>query len=148
RCRRMGRGVADLARGPGIHQRRCQHQHRHDHDPVAGHPRWRSKSVHRGESAELHTHDLPDADSDMKPGAHMSAVMRRPMTGFSLVELMVALTLSLILTAGALSILYSTKLTSAENERVARIQEAARTAFELIKQDSRASGYAGFSRPH
>ncbi len=73
---------------------------------------------------------------------------RRRATGFSLVELMVALTLSLLLTAGALSMLYSTKLTSAENERVARIQEAGRTAFELIRQDARASGYAGCARPH
>ena len=58
------------------------------------------------------------------------------------------MTLSLILLAGALSILYSTKLTSAENERVARIQEAGRTALELIRQDARASGYVGCSRPH
>jgi type IV pilus assembly protein PilW len=69
------------------------------------------------------------------------------MAGFSLVELMVALTLSLILMAGALSILYSTKLTSAENERVARVQEAGRTAFELIMQDVRAAGYLGCTRP-
>ena len=44
--------------------------------------------------------------------------------GFSIVELMVAMTLSLVLLAGALSILYSTKLTSSENDRTARIQEA------------------------
>jgi type IV pilus assembly protein PilW len=77
-----------------------------------------------------------------------AATMRPRMTGFTLVELMVSMTLSLILLAGALSILYSTKLTSAENERVARIQEAGRTAFELIRQDARASGYAGCARPH
>jgi type IV pilus assembly protein PilW len=70
------------------------------------------------------------------------------MTGFSLVELMVSMTLSLILLAGALSILYSTKLTSSENDRIARIQEAGRTALELIRQDARASGYAGCARPH
>ncbi len=71
---------------------------------------------------------------------------RRAMIGFSIVELMVAMTLSLILMAGALSILYSTKLTSAENERVARIQEAGRTAFELIMQDTRAAGYVGCAK--
>ena len=71
----------------------------------------------------------------------------RVAAGFSLVELMVAMTLSLILLAGALSILYSTKLTSAENERVARVQEAGRTAFELIRQDARAAGYVGCARP-
>jgi type IV pilus assembly protein PilW len=74
-------------------------------------------------------------------------MQRRAASGFSLVELMVALTLSLILMAGALSILYSTKLTSAENERIARVQEAGRTAFELIMQDARAAGYLGCARP-
>jgi type IV pilus assembly protein PilW len=77
-----------------------------------------------------------------------TAMAKSRMTGFTLVELMVSMTLSLILLAGALSILYSTKLTSSENERVARIQEAGRTALELIRQDARASGYAGCSRPH
>ena len=77
----------------------------------------------------------------------MTRPIARAPAGFSLVELMVSMTLSLILLAGALSILYSTKLTSSENERVARIQEAGRTAFELIKQDARAAGYTGCSRP-
>src|SRR5690349_16381429 len=71
----------------------------------------------------------------------------RRSAGFSLIELMVALTLSLILMAGALSILYSTKLTSSENERIARVQEAGRTAFELIRQDARAAGYVGCAHP-
>jgi len=72
---------------------------------------------------------------------------RRHSAGFSLIELMVALTLSMILMAGALSILYSTKLTSSENERLARVQEAGRTAFELIRQDARAAGYLGCAKP-
>jgi len=80
----------------------------------------------------------------MKP---MVPSRRGHSAGFTLVELMVALTLSLILMAGALSILYSTKLTSTENERVARVQEAGRTAFELIRQDARAAGYVGCAHP-
>ena len=75
----------------------------------------------------------------------------RPMTrrqrGFSLVELMVALTMSLVLLAGALSILYSSKLTNTENDRMARLQEAGRTVVELILRDARSSGYQGCSRP-
>jgi type IV pilus assembly protein PilW len=73
---------------------------------------------------------------------------RARQAAFSLVELMVAMTLSLILVAGALSIIYSTRLTTAENERVARIQEAGRTAFELIMQDARATGYVGCTHQH
>jgi type IV pilus assembly protein PilW len=83
----------------------------------------------------------------MKPRIPTTQPMRHAAAGFSLVELMVALTLSLILVAGALSILYSTKLTSAENERVARIQEAGRTAFELMMQDGRGAGYVGCTHP-
>jgi type IV pilus assembly protein PilW len=66
--------------------------------------------------------------------------------GFSLVELMVAMGLSLILLAGALSILYSTRLTYVENERLARIQESGRTAIEIISRDARAAGFSGCSR--
>jgi type IV pilus assembly protein PilW len=84
----------------------------------------------------------------MKPRIATIQPMTRPAAGFSLVELMVALTLSLILVAGALSILFSTKLTSAENERIARIQEAGRTAFELIMQDGRTAGYMGCTHPY
>jgi len=79
----------------------------------------------------------------MTPTAYSRSVRQ---AGFSVVELMVAMTLSLILMAGALSILYSTKLTNTENERMARVQEAGRTAFELIGQDARSAGYIGCSR--
>lgn len=84
----------------------------------------------------------------MMPRHNMTATPVSRMAGFTLVELMVSMTLSLILLAGALSILYSSKLTSSENERIARMQEAGRTALELIRQDARASGYAGCARPH
>ncbi len=67
--------------------------------------------------------------------------------GFSVVELMVAMTLSLILMAGALSILYSSKLTYTENERIARLQEAGRTVVELVLRDARVAGYEGCTRP-
>jgi type IV pilus assembly protein PilW len=67
--------------------------------------------------------------------------------GFSLVELMVAMLLSLVLLAGALSILYSSKVTYSESDRIARLQEAGRTVVELILRDSRAAGYTGCARP-
>ena len=66
--------------------------------------------------------------------------------GFTMVELMVSMTISLVLLGGALSILYSSKLTSTQNEHMARIQEAGRTAFELIMRDSRAAGFVGCAR--
>lgn len=74
-------------------------------------------------------------------------MIARRETGFSLVELMVALVLSLVLLAGALSILYSSKLTNTENDRLSRLQEAGRTVVELMLRDARAAGYPGCSRP-
>lgn len=67
--------------------------------------------------------------------------------GFSLVELMVAMAISLVLLAGALSILYSSKLTYTETDRLARLQEAGRTVIELMMRDARAAGFMGCSRP-
>jgi type IV pilus assembly protein PilW len=66
--------------------------------------------------------------------------------GFSLVELMVAMTLSLVLLAGAIGILYSSRVTYSENERIARIQEAGRTTVEILMRDIRAAGYNGCAR--
>jgi len=68
-------------------------------------------------------------------------------TGFSLVELMVALTLSLILIGGVLTLVYSSKVTYLENERVAGTQEGGRAAFEMILRDLRGSGFSGCARP-
>ncbi|MEO7773505.1 MAG: PilW family protein [Steroidobacteraceae bacterium] len=68
--------------------------------------------------------------------------------GFSLVELMVAMSLSLILMAGALSILYSSKITYNQNDRLARLQEAGRAALELMTRDARGVGYPGCARPN
>jgi type IV pilus assembly protein PilW len=60
---------------------------------------------------------------------------------------MVAMTLSLILLAGVLSVLYSSKITYNENERVARVQESMRAGMEMILRDLRGGGYPGCTRP-
>src|SRR6478736_5140615 len=84
------------------------------------------------------------AESHMKGRTLINA---RHQQGFSLVELMVAMTLSLLLLAGALSILYSSKITYNENDRVARLQEAGRTVVEMMLRDTRPAGFLGCSRP-
>ena len=66
--------------------------------------------------------------------------------GFSLVELMVAMTISLILLAGVLAVVYSSKVAYRQNERVARLQENGRAAVELMLQDMRAGGFHGCTR--
>jgi len=72
---------------------------------------------------------------------------RKLQTGFSMVELMVSLTLSLILIGGVLSLVYSSKVAYMENERVAGTQEGGRAAFEMIMRDLRGSGFPGCAQP-
>jgi type IV pilus assembly protein PilW len=63
--------------------------------------------------------------------------------GFSLVEIMVAITLSLIILGGVLAVMYSSKVTYMENDRVARIQESGRAALDLMLRDLRGAGFPG-----
>jgi type IV pilus assembly protein PilW len=63
--------------------------------------------------------------------------------GFTVVELMIAMTLGLILLAGILSVLYSSKITYTENERTARLQEYARAGIDMILKDMRSGGFFG-----
>ncbi len=91
--------------------------------------------------------EFEDAEHHMSRGIALRRATPLTARGFSVVELMVAMTLSLILMAGALSILYSSKLTYTENERIARLQEAGRTVVELVLRDARVAGYEGCTRP-
>ena len=64
--------------------------------------------------------------------------------GFSLVELMVAITLGLLLTAGMIQLFSSSRLTFQTTDGLARIQENGRFAMELLKRDLRQAGERGF----
>lgn len=63
--------------------------------------------------------------------------------GFTLVEIMVALVLSLILTAGVVQIYLTTKQTYRLQESLSRIQENARYALATLSRDIRMAGYWG-----
>ena len=67
--------------------------------------------------------------------------------GFSVVELMVSMTISLLLLAGVLSVMYSSRITYDENSRVSRLQEYARASVELVLRDVRSAGNQGCARP-
>jgi type IV pilus assembly protein PilW len=66
--------------------------------------------------------------------------------GFSMVEMMIAITLGLILLAGVLSIFFSSRVTYSSNERTARLQENGRVALDLVTHDLRSAGYQGCAR--
>ena len=72
---------------------------------------------------------------------------RQSQSGFSVVELMVSMTISLLLLAGVLSVMYTSRITYDENARVSRLQEYARASIELILRDLRSAGNQGCARP-
>lgn len=78
------------------------------------------------------------------PKARKSNTLPYPRTGFSLVELMVALTLGLLLTGGLIQLFSSTKVTFNANETLARVQENGRFAMERLKRELRPVGARGF----
>ncbi|MGD8936487.1 MAG: prepilin-type N-terminal cleavage/methylation domain-containing protein, partial [Thiogranum sp.] len=63
--------------------------------------------------------------------------------GFSLVELMVAMVISLFLLAGVVKIFVGSKQSYRVNDGLSRLQENARFAFDHIAQDLDAGGYMG-----
>jgi type IV pilus assembly protein PilW len=65
--------------------------------------------------------------------------------GVSLVELMVALVLGLFLIFGAVTIYSKSRTTYRTTEAVARLQEAARYAFDTIEPDVRMASYWGLA---
>ena len=67
----------------------------------------------------------------------------RSQRGLSLVEILVALVLSLILTAGVIQLFVGSKQTYRFHEGLSRIQENGRFALDLLAKDIRSAGYFG-----
>jgi type IV pilus assembly protein PilW len=65
--------------------------------------------------------------------------------GFSLIEIMIAITIALVLMAGIMGIMSSSKRTYSIQQDLARLQENARFAMEFISTDLRMAGYFGCS---
>ena len=63
--------------------------------------------------------------------------MNRAQSGFSLIELMIAVLIGLVVVAAAGSIYISNRRAYAATEAVSRIQEGSRTAFEMMARDIR-----------
>lgn len=81
--------------------------------------------------------------------ARMSRLDRRPQyaparcAGLSLVELLVAITISMVLVAGALQVYLHSRNAYTTSETAARLQENARYALSILEPDVRMAGYWG-----
>lgn len=71
----------------------------------------------------------------------------KPMSGFSMIELMISVTIGLLLTAAVLQTFVSMKRTYEFNEEFSRIQQNGRFAMNYLTRDVRMAGHFGcFSR--
>ncbi len=71
---------------------------------------------------------------------------KRSHSGFGLIELMVAIAISLLLFAGVLNIFLSSKQTYRGQSALSRLQENGRNAIDLMSRDIRMAGYSGCQR--
>jgi type IV pilus assembly protein PilW len=74
------------------------------------------------------------------------SITRRAAHGFSLVELMVAMTLSLVLLAGVVAIFISSRNTYETTDQLSRVQESGRFALDMIVRDLRGAGFVGCNK--
>lgn len=77
---------------------------------------------------------------------NIKPVSRKIHLGYSLVELMVALTISLIILAGVASIFASSRSSYQTDEGLARLQENARFSLDYMNREIRMAGYFGCLR--
>lgn len=75
----------------------------------------------------------------MSPAPHPRSP-RRLASGVTLIELMVAMVLGLIVAGAAMAVFLTNRQTYVATESLGRLQEGARTAFELMSRDLRAAG--------
>jgi type IV pilus assembly protein PilW len=73
----------------------------------------------------------------MKPATARSGTRMRRVRGFTLIELMIALVIGLIVTGAALALFLTNRQTYLASENIGRVQEHARTAFELMSRNLR-----------
>jgi type IV pilus assembly protein PilW len=66
--------------------------------------------------------------------------------GFGVIELMIAMTLSLLLLSGVIALFASSRKSYESNEHLGRIQENGRFALDMIQRDVRSAGYQGCAR--
>jgi type IV pilus assembly protein PilW len=76
----------------------------------------------------------------VKTNIPVKALRRAAQSGFSLIELMIALLLGLLVVAAAAGVFMSNKRVYAATETLGRIQENSRAAFEIMSRDVREAG--------
>lgn len=82
----------------------------------------------------------------MTPARFVAPARRRSAAGFTLVELMIAITIGLILTAAVITLFLGQRATYGFQESLSRVQENGRFAIQLMSTDLRHAGFFGCVR--
>lgn len=77
---------------------------------------------------------------------HPASLRQGRVGGFSLIELMVAMAISLLLLSGVVAIFLSSRASYETTDRLSRIQETGRFALDQVVDDVRAAGFVGCAR--
>jgi type IV pilus assembly protein PilW len=72
---------------------------------------------------------------------------KQKQSGMTLIEIMIALTLSLVLTGGVIQLFLASKKTFRMNEAMSAVQESGRFALDNISRDLRMAGFQGCADP-
>jgi len=81
---------------------------------------------------------------NLKLTNHQTARHRRQYSGFTLIELMIALALGTVISGASVLLYLESKRSYAQDEEMARLQESARYALDFLKREISLSGfYAG-----
>jgi len=80
------------------------------------------------------------------PSRAHAPFVRSQARGFSLVELMVAMALSLLLLVGVVAVFMSSRSSYEATDKLSRIQESGRFAIDEMARDVRSAGYVGCAR--
>lgn len=70
---------------------------------------------------------------------------RRQMAGFSIVEMMISITIGLFIVAALIGVLVSNAGSSKTNERTSEVQSNGRYALDHLKRELRHAGYRGYT---
>ncbi len=113
-----------------------KHWYLHDYRPVGRHSGyWNSTTI-------FHDHAIMNQLFNRK-----SIVLRRSQSGMTLVEILVALVISLVLLGGVIQIFLGNKITYRVQDNLSQIQENGRYAIDLLNQDIRMANYRGCAGP-
>ena len=73
----------------------------------------------------------------------MNTIRKTAFSGFSLIELMIAMLIGLIILNGVIQVVIGGKRTYLDNQAISQIQENARYAIEALSREIRVAGYIG-----